>query len=41
MRERITFGLVADDRELEIQKGLESVITEGMYKLIFIEDLLL
>ena len=31
-REKITFGPAANERELEIQKGLEYVIKEGMHK---------
>ena len=30
-REKITFGPVANERELDIQKGLEYVIRRGMY----------
>jgi hypothetical protein len=32
-REKITFGPAANERELDIQNGLEYVIREGMHKI--------
>ncbi len=39
-REKITFGHVVNERELEIQKLLEKVIKEGNHKLIYVTKLL-